>query len=223
MIPYCAVRALMANQCSEWQMIRSQSPSFSCCVCFRWCLCACLTRLTSPRATGVCCCLCLSASAFCTWAQSVNWRNLDDIPKVVSRKERKYLGHMKSECSVVMVFLAAGKTLLHQRAGESLSSFFDSTQIGQSLWDKTDKTSRHCKHFPNRLKYSEAASWLIGAFRVLWFTARRLRLPYSHSAAFAEGNLSWWEGKHVHYGAYLQHTSKVLQLLTVGHICRQTN
>lgn len=75
----------------------------------------------------------------------------------------------------------------------------DSTRIvlklDQACRIKTDKTSRHGKHFPNRLKYSGAAIWLIGAFRVLWFVARRLRRPYSHSAAYAEGSLSWWKSQ----------------------------
>ena len=52
----------------------------------------------------------------------------------------------------------------------------DSTRIALKLdrasGIKTDKTSRHGKHFPNRLKYSGAAIWLIGAFRVLRFVAK---------------------------------------------------
>lgn len=40
---------------------------------------------------------------------------------------------------------------------------FYCTQDIPSLRIKTDKTSRHSKHFPNRLKYSKSAIWLIGA------------------------------------------------------------
>lgn len=40
---------------------------------------------------------------------------------------------------------------------------FYCTQDIQSLRIKTDKPSRHGKHFPNRLKYSKSAIWLIGA------------------------------------------------------------
>lgn len=40
---------------------------------------------------------------------------------------------------------------------------FYCTQDIPSLRIKTDKTSRHGKHFPNRQKYSKSAIWLIGA------------------------------------------------------------
>lgn len=51
---------------------------------------------------------------------------------------------------------------LHQCAPPPAPCFY-CTQDIPSLRIKTDKTSRHGKHFPNRQKYSKSAIWLIGA------------------------------------------------------------
>lgn len=119
MIPCCAVWFLMENQCTGWQIIsviicvifRYRRPPDNKCDLGRFCAGILHYSRFGEADQVVFRCLCVSVRVYWdnhlihqalhththTCTQSLKWGDLDDVPTVVSRKEKKYLGHMKIE------------------------------------------------------------------------------------------------------------------------------